>query len=378
MNFSDIFCQDRAINTLQRAFAAERIPHAYIFAGPEGVGKFTTALVWAKLLLCKTPVKKKDFADSCGKLASVKPGEAGCDSCKNIQADSHPDFHHIYKELIRFTKDPRNRNKTPTELQIDVIREFVIEKVQIKPSLSASKVFVISEAEKLNTESQNALLKTLEEPPQESFIILLCTKLDNLLPTTRSRCQIVNFGPISEEKIIASLAAAGANKQEAKFWARLTAGSIGRAGLFAKLEPSFYGVKKELLQRLSSSRLSDTIDFAQWINTTASQLTQSWNELKGDISKSDINRQAKKAIISIIISALDDAMKVKFAQSAEMINFDQPQQIKALAERFEPLRCSELIEDCFRTNRFIDAPVNEKLIFEHLLLNFANSAMMKV
>ena len=368
MNLSDIFCQDRAIGTLQRAFTAERIPHAYIFAGPQGVGKFTTSLAWAKLLLCKSQIKKNDFTDSCGK----------CDSCRSFDADSHPDFHHIYKELIRFTKDKANRNKTPTELQKVVIQEFVIDKVQIKPVFSSSKVFVISEAEKLNTESQNSLLKTLEEPPQESFIILLCTKLDNLLPTTRSRCQIVGFGPVSEEKIIANLAAAGVNKQEAKFLARLTSGSLGQAGLFAKLKPSFYGIKKQLLERLCSNRLADTVDFAQWIISTAAQITDSWYELTPGTSKSDIGRQAKKTVVQIFISALDDAMKLNFTEPAGMTNFDQPQQLKTLAQRYEPQRCAELIEGCFQTNRFIDAPVNEKLIFEHLLLNLANPAMMKI
>ncbi|MGB8225552.1 MAG: DNA polymerase III subunit delta' [Sedimentisphaerales bacterium] len=359
MNLSDIFCQDRAVDTLQRAFAAQKIPHAHIFSGPQGVGKFTTARCWGKLLLCKSPIKKNNLADSCGK----------CDSCRSFESDSHPDFHHIYKELIRYTKDSQNKNKTPVELPIDVIREFVIEKVQIKPIFSAAKVFVVSEAEKLNKESQNALLKTLEEPPDKSFIVLLCTKLDNLLPTTRSRCQIVGFGPVSEEKIIAHLAAAGINKQEAKFLARLTAGSIGQAELFTKFEPSFYGIKKQLLERLSGSRLSDTVDFAQWISSTAAQLTDSWCELTPGISKSDISRQAKKIFVQMFISALNDAMKQGIIEPAEMVNFDQPQQIKVLAQRYEPEKCAELIEDCFQTGRFIDASVNEKLIFEHLLLN---------
>lgn len=368
MNLSGIFCQDRAIDTLQRAFAAQKIPHAYIFSGPQGVGKFIAARCWAKLLLCKSPMKKSGFADSCGK----------CSSCRAFDADSHPDFHHVYKELIGFVSDSQDRKRIPIDLPIDVVREFVIEKVQIKPVFSAAKVFVVSEAEKLNRESQNALLKTLEEPPDKSFIVLLCTKLDNLLPTTRSRCQIVGFGPVSEEKIIAHLSAAGINKQEAKFWARLTGGSIGQAELFAKLEPPFYGIKKQLLERLCGSRLSDTVDFAQWISSSASQLTESWQELKPDTSKSDTARQAKKTFAVILISALNDAMKAGFTEPAEMVNFDQPQQIKTLAQRYEPEKCAELIEACFKTSRFIDASVNEKLIFEHLLLNFTDSAIIKI
>ncbi len=366
MNLSDIFCQDKAIDTLQRAFAAQRIPHAYIFAGAQGVGKFTTARCWAKLLLCKSPIKRNNFADSCGK----------CPSCRAFEDDSHPDFHHIYKELIQLTRDPQNRKKIPIDLPIDVVREFVIEKVQIKPALSVAKVFIVSESEKLNIASQNALLKTLEEPPQQSFIVLLCTKLDNLLPTTRSRCQIVRFGPVSEEKIISHLAEAGIDKNEAKFWARLFTGSIGQAELLSKLQPSFYEVKKQFLKRLCSSQLADCVELAQWINSTASQLTQGWQKLKAGTSSSDISRQLKKIFILIFTSALQDAMRQLFARPPEMINFDQAEQIKILVKRYDPQKCAELIEDCFLSNRFIDAAVNEKLVFEHLLLNFTSSAIM--
>ena len=363
MNLSDIFCQDKAVDALQRAFAAERIPHAYIFAGAQGVGRFTAAMGWGKLLLCKSPTRKNNFADSCGK----------CPSCQAFDADSHPDFHHIYKELIRYTRNPQNKDKTPIDLPIDVVREFVIEKVQIKPALSAAKVFVVSESEKLNAASQNALLKTLEEPPDKSFIILLCTKLDNLLPTTRSRCQIVRFGPVSEEKIISHLAGAGIDKNEAKFWARLLSGSVGQAELLSKLEPSFYEIKRQFLKRLCDCRLADCVELAQWINSTALQLTESWQKLKSGTSSSDISRQVKKTFILILISALEDAMKQLLAWPQELINFDQAEQIKILTQRYDPQKCAELIEDCFLANRFIDASVNEKLVFERLLINVANS-----
>lgn len=368
MNLSNIFCQDRAVDTLQRAYSAQRIPHSYIFAGSQGIGKFTTARCWAKLLLCQSPVKKDDFADSCGK----------CPSCQAFEDNRHPDFHHIYKELTEFVSDPQIRKRTPIDLPIIVVREFIIAKVQIKPALSATKVFVVSEAEKLNQESQNALLKTLEEPPNGSFIVLLCTKLDNLLPTTRSRCQIISFGPVSEDKIIAHLAEAEINKQEAKFWARFTAGSIGQAELFSKLEPSFYEVKKQFLNRLCSSAPADAVDFAQWINSTAAQLTESWQKLKADTSKSDIGRQVKKTFVLMLTSALDDAMKLKFTEPGGMTNSDQPHQIKTLTQKYDPQKCAELIEDCFQANRFIDASVNEKLVFERLLINFVNSAMIKI
>lgn len=355
MNLSDIFCQTKAVDTLTRAYACGRIPHAYIFEGIDGIGKYTTAAAWAKLLLCKSPAKN----DPCGK----------CPSCLALDADSHPDFHHVYKELIKFNSDSNKRKRQAIDLPVDVIRDFLVDKVQLKPSLSESKIFVVSEAEKLNTESQNLLLKTLEEPPNKSFIILLCTKLDNLLPTTKSRCQIVNFGPLDEEKIIEYLAEKNVNKQEAKFWARLTGGSLGQSELLTQLEPSFYGIKKELVDRLSKFQIDDAVDFAQWINSSSSAMSESWQKLKPDTSKSDLTRQAKKAIVSIIISAFTDAMKLSFTGAEKITNSDQPGQIKRLAESLTPAACAGAIELCYETTRFIDASVNEKLVFEHLLLN---------
>jgi DNA polymerase-3 subunit delta' len=368
MNLSDIFCQDKAVSSLQRAFGAGKIPHAQIFAGADGIGKFTTAKCWAKLLLCASPVKKNDFFVSCDK----------CPSCIAFEAEAHPDFHHIYKELLKFSKDAKNRERTPIDLPIDVVREFVLEKISNKPTLSASKVFIINEAEKLNTASQNALLKVLEEPPGKSFIILLCTKLDNLLPTTKSRCRTVNFASLSEEKIIELLSQTGIDKNQAKFLARFTAGSIGRASLLAKLEPSFYDTKKQLIKRLADFQAAETVDFAQWISSSSAELIKSWEEMLADTSKSDIARQARKVFVQLIISALNDAMKFDLTGADEMTNFDQPQCIRKLAQKFDPQDCARAIEACFRTSRFIDSSVNEKLIFEHLLLNLINSDIIQV
>jgi DNA polymerase-3 subunit delta' len=90
MSLKEIFCQESVIEILQRSFAAGKTAHSYIFAGKDGVGRFKTACEFARLLLCEKPVKQKEFFDGCGK----------CSSCRTFEADSHPDFHHIYKELL--------------------------------------------------------------------------------------------------------------------------------------------------------------------------------------------------------------------------------------------------------------------------------------
>ncbi len=370
MSLKEIFCQDKAITILQKALAAGKVPHAYIFAGPEGVGKFTTAREWAKLLLCKNPVIENDFADSCGL----------CRSCQLFEAGSHPDFNPVYKELVEFTRDGKGK-KTPVDLPIDVIREFLIEKVSTRPTLSKRKVFVVSEAERLNASSQNALLKSLEEPPEYCCIIMLCTRMERLLPTTKSRCQVIRFAPIAEERIIEKLREMGTEEKPARYFARLAQGSLGRACQWAQLELSdanLYQIKKQLLNSLVKYEYAGTLDLARWLLDESKKIATLWANLDETTSRTDINRRAQKTLVQIIISALHDVMKLNVTPAKGLINFDQKGQIQKLAGRFNPEQAAEKIADCYETLRWIESSVNEKLIFEQLLLNLAASGKMKV
>ncbi len=365
MSLREIFCQDKAIAILQRAFLSGRWAHAYIFAGQEGIGKYKAACEWAKLLLCQNPTKENDFTDSCD----------SCRPCRAFQADSHSDFNHVYKELIEFTKNGKDR-KTPVDLPIDVIREFLVEKVATKPTLSQRKVFVVSEAEKLNAASQNALLKVLEEPPSYCCIILLCTRLERLLPTTKSRCQIIRFGPIDEDRIIEKLKETGLEQKQAQYFARLSAGSLGTACQWAELEladANLYQTKKKLISSLAGFEFADAVEQAEKILEDSKRIAAVWRNLDKTTSKTDINRRTQKTLIQIIISALHDSMKLNAASKKTEINFDQKEQIKKLAVRFDVEQAAEKISDCYRMLRWIESGVNEKLIFEQLLLNLAGS-----
>jgi DNA polymerase-3 subunit delta' len=370
MSFKEIFCQDRAIDMLQRAYASDRWAHAYIFAGPEGVGKFKTACEWAKLLLCEKPIVEDGFADSCG----------SCQSCLLFGAGSHPDFNPVYKELLEFTKDNKEK-KTPVDLAIDVIREFLIAKVSTRPTLSKRKVFVVSEAERLNAASQNCLLKVLEEPPAYCSIVLLCTRLENLLPTTRSRCQIIRFGPIDEFRIIEKLKALGLEREPAQYFARLAQGSLGTACQWAELEladANLYETKKELLCSLAGYQFADALDLAQELLAGSKRIADVWTGLDKATSGTDINRRALRTIVLMIISMLHDAMRRSAAPTQEAVNSDQKEQIAKLAARFDAEHAAEKIADCYRMLGWIESSVNEKLIFEQLLLSLADSDTIQV
>jgi DNA polymerase-3 subunit delta' len=372
MSLRDVFCQDKAIGILQRGLAAGKSAHAYVFAGAEGVGKYKTAREWARLLLCKSPrVEKKGsppFADSCG----------SCESCTLVEADSHPDYAHVYKELREFTRDGKDK-KAPVDLPIDVIREFLIEQVALRPSLSARKVFIVSEAEKLNLSSQNALLKVLEEPPQYCTIILLCTRLEKLLPTIKSRCQIIRFGPVEEGRTVSHLTGMGLGREQAVFFARLAQGSLGLACQWARLELAglgLFSIKKAVVASLARLELIDGLDTAEQLLDCARQIASGWADLDKATSKSDLNRRAQKTVVQIVIAALHDVMTLPLAGGRRLINADQAKPIADLAGRFDPEQASRGISDGYEMLRWIEASVNEKLIFDRLLLRLAPSAIM--
>ncbi|MFC1676382.1 ATP-binding protein [Planctomycetota bacterium] len=362
MSLKEIFCQDKPIDILQRSFAVDRSAHAYIFAGLQGIGKFKTACEWARMLLCKETVTENGFTDSCGL----------CESCQLIEGNSHPDFIHVYKELREFTKNGKGK-AAPIDMPIDVIREFLIVQAPSKPKMSPRKVFVVSEAEKLNAASQNALLKILEEPPEYCTIILLCTRLEKLLATTKSRCRIIRFSPIDTDRIIDKLSQIGLENTQAKYFARLAQGSIGQGCQWAKLElagADLYQTKTDIIQSLSKCRYADSVDMAQRLLDQSKKIALNWAKIEQDTSKADINRRALKTIVQIVISTLHDAMKLSVTEDTEIINFDQKEQIEQLAKLFGAELSAEKITHAYKAMRWIEANVNEKLIFEHLLLNF--------
>jgi DNA polymerase-3 subunit delta' len=373
MSIREIFCQEKAIDILQRSFSADKCSHAYIFAGPDGVGKSMTACEWAKLLLCKTPVVENsngsDFADSCGT----------CESCRLFEARTHPDFFYIRKELSEFTRDGKDKT-TPVDLPIDVIREFLTEKVFQRPTLSARKVFVVTEAERLNKYSQNALLKVLEEPPEYCTIILVCTQTEMLFPTIKSRCRQIRFGPIDEARIIEKLKELGLGAGQSRFFARLSDGSIGKAYLWAQLELAgarIYEAKTELIESLADFELAEALELAEFCQQRSKRIADVWAKIQPDVSKNDISRKSAKTIMQILVSVLQDALKINYDKNAAIVNCDQSARIKKFAEHFDVEGLSEKIIDSCRTMSWIDSAVNERLLFERLLLNLVGFDKIK-
>lgn len=247
-----ILGQTGAMANLRAQLATGRVHHAQLFHGPLGVGKFSAALAFARVLLCHQPQGDAACGDcpSCRLMrasqAPVPAAPAKGRAQKPVAVDEeaedgetgehplallHPDLHVVVKELAAYSDDRNVRQRKLTQIPVEIVREHLLEPAHKSANLGHGKVLIVDEAELLNAAGQNAILKTLEEPPPGTTIILVSAREDRLLPTIRSRCQRVAFGPISEEEVAAILAAQapGTDPKRLAWLARFAQGSPGRA-----------------------------------------------------------------------------------------------------------------------------------------------------
>lgn len=362
MSITDVKYQDAGIDRFQQALGAARMSHAYVFVGPSGIGKTTTARELAKMLLCDQPVEiarpasggARVWRDSCGT----------CPSCRLVVADNHPDLHRVYKELIGTV--PGKESHKATELGIDVIRQEVIDKVGRKPTVGTRKIFIIQEAELLSRSAQNALLKTLEEPPSNTYLFLISEKMTVLLPTIRSRAQVLVFQMLPEEFIVERLTAAGASGPEARFLARFVPGKLGSALDLYQLK--VYDLSERLGKDLAALDPTGADDFAQWVLDEAKALTEKMlqkpetGELKARSSESELTRTAIKLILALIGGFYRDSLRLQLGFAAEtLLNREWIKTVQALAERDSTDRTREKILSLGETEKWIDANVNVTL-----------------
>lgn len=185
MNFVNIKGQEEAISNLKNFIKTGKVPPAMIFYGPAGVGKATAALSFAKALNCQN--LGADF-ESCEL----------CANCKQIEAKTHPDI--IFADFAYQASLLKEEPEEQQNIKIETVRALTTA-AQQKAVAAKWKVFIIDKAEKLVTAAANALLKFIEEPPQNTVWILISSKRETMLPTIKSRCQSIAFAPLSIEII---------------------------------------------------------------------------------------------------------------------------------------------------------------------------------
>ena len=218
--------QARAL--LARAAASGQVSHAYLFSGPRNVGKTTLALEFAALLECEQP----DLAGGvpCGV----------CAACRKIEHGNHPDV-----TLVTVEEGKR-------QLGVDAVRETVVRMANLAPSSGRWRIFILPDVERMTANTVNALLKTLEEPPEGVVLLLTSAEPDNLLPTLLSRCQIIALHALTADKIGAALQERwDVSAEEAQALAALANGRLGWA-VDAHERPEMREERAEQLARITS------------------------------------------------------------------------------------------------------------------------------
>jgi DNA polymerase-3 subunit delta' len=217
---STVLAQPTAVQTLERALASGRVHHAYLFDGPEGVGKELTAFGLAQALVCER--RAENAAQACGECRACVRAAPRTGESRPV----HPDVVVLERGLY----DPASigrRSPETQDISIDQVRTLVLARAAFPPLEGRAKVFLVRRAEELSVGAANALLKTLEEPGARTHFVLLSSTPDALLPTIRSRTQRVRFGVLPDEVIAGLLAARGVAGGPAL--ARLAGGSMTAA-----------------------------------------------------------------------------------------------------------------------------------------------------
>ncbi len=351
MSLSEVEHQGHAQSLIQRAFAADRVPHAYLFHGPDGVGKEKLAVGLAQLLLCPTPVDEPVDAQRVG-VERLRMGCGSCGECRLAVAGTHPDLHLIYRQLSRDHPDAVVRKRKALTIGVDVLRHFVIDKTGLTPIHGRAKMFIIREADRITPQAQNALLKTLEEPPGATVLILLVGALDRMLPTTQSRCQVVRFDALPTSFVAERLATLvpSADAEAVAWYARCAEGSLGRGVEFAR--DDLYAMNARLVPGFvflcgGDTGLRNDKVVKSWTDESKA-LGDCFRKRDAEITNTEAGRCGLKAIFQAAARWYGDVLRVSAGEAAQTVNQTFVDQIRRIAKPaagagFEPSKAIEAV-----------------------------------
>jgi DNA polymerase-3 subunit delta' len=334
MPFSDVIGHERPKAILQAALRHDRVAHAYLFHGDDGIGKRLTALRFAQTINCDLEWPAQG-PDACG----------GCRSCRQIEACTHPDFLIIQAE----------QGQTVPQIKIEQVRELE-HQIIYKPLIGRRKICLIDEADRLTPGAANALLKTLEEPPAYSLFLLVSSRPAALPATVRSRCQSLRFAAPARTQVEAALIL----KRElppadARFLAMLTESKIGVA-LSTDLE-AVRGQREELRVLVAPHAL-------QSVTTLLSAAEALHKEQRANEALEWLGRW------------LRDLLLVRVGADADnVLNADQLTELQALARSLEPEAILDILSEIETIQRAASRNLNLQLALETILLRLRDAAL---
>lgn len=263
MSFATVEAQPRAVEALRSALRAHALHHAYLFAGPEGVGKELTAIALAQAVCCTNRSPAADGTagvDGCG----------ACDACRRVAARTHPDVTFWMPEAEEVDRGLKGRSDfalAPSrDLRVEQIRTLQ-DRLSLRALESDRKVAIIVSAHAMNVQAQNAFLKTLEEPPAGTLLVLVTSSPDRLLPTLRSRCSTVRFNPLPAALLVRRVQAERQlDAATAELVAQLAEGSLSRALAY---DAKGLSARRDTIERFEALDPSDARGWLQFAETLA-------------------------------------------------------------------------------------------------------------
>ncbi|MDI3478395.1 MAG: polymerase subunit delta [Thermoanaerobacterium sp.] len=316
-----IYGHKNILALFNKIVSSQKIANAYLFIGESGFGKEFMAKYFAMMINCKN---------------GSKPC-LSCPSCIQMISGNHPDIFFIEPDGI--------------SIKVETLRNVVINNAYVKPYNSYKKIFIIKEAEKMTEQAQNSILKTLEEPPEYGLFILTSSKMEGLLPTIVSRCEIIRFTRESDEVIEEYLInEKKIDRSMAKKIASIANGNYGKANLL--IDEGYSKVRSELGDILYSV-----------INQDKALRLESFKFF-------DENREMIDDIIDIMFSYLRDLMILKLLGSEEcIINKDMSDKLRMLSTNLTGFKLNNIINEIEELAFNLKSNVNYQLAIEKFLLN---------
>ena len=322
--FADIVGQEQLREHLENAVRMGKVSHAYIINGERNAGKEFIAKTFAMAVQCEN----RQDAEPCGE----------CHSCKQALSGNHPDIIFITHEK-------------PGTIGVDDIRRQINGDVAIKPYSGPKKIYIVSEGEKMTVQAQNALLKTLEEPPEYAVILILTDNVNTLLPTILSRCVVLNMKPVRDAQIKEYLMEnLGIPDYKADICVAFARGNVGKARLLANSE-EFDKVKEEaitLLKYIGEMELHEIVAAIKKIN-----------EYKFDVND----------YMDILSIWYRDVLLFKATHDVNHLIFrEEIQSIRKVADKSTYEGIERIIDALEKSKQRLNANVNFELTMELLLL----------
>jgi len=318
MNFDSFIGNRKIIDRLRAKLREGRFPHGLIFSGPAGVGKHTAALMIAKALNCTQATAPDDFCDR-------------CPSCRKIEAGTHPD--------VMMT----NVEEDASQIKIAQVRQ-ILSMLDLQPLEGRNKVFIIDPADMMNAEAANALLKGLEEPPENSYFILITVNVHELLLTVRSRSQVYNFTPLALDE----LRQHGVSDDLVLRWSE---GSIGHA---RSLDVARLKTERELM-----------LDFLETVVTSTEEQFQDLLGASSDLGRAKQGFEERMKILAVLLA---DVLYLKEGVDNKLVNQDLRDRLAQVAQRASADRIVKMADFLGFIESSLKSHVNRQMLTDMLVI----------